>query len=269
MTVFDNIAFGLRVRRVQAVGNQESAWLPAAELLGLTSSLQKKPGQMSGGQRQRVAMGRAIVREPKIFLMDEPLSNLDAQLRVQMRTEIARLQQRLGVTTIYVTHDQTEAMVLGDMVAVLKDGVLQQHATPRGGIQSSGERVCGEVHRIAQHECSAGDCARGRRSCRRGAGCMRAGLRARGCRARQRTERPAASSLRHSALKHSRRLSATRGMLSLPGCAARWNSARTLDPKSWFTWTFLVLHAHLAVTSMIQVLATMSRSERAVSSSRG
>jgi multiple sugar transport system ATP-binding protein len=129
MSVFDNIAFGLRVRRVKRSVIKERV-LPTAELLGLTSSLQKKPGQMSGGQRQRVAMGRAIVREPKIFLMDEPLSNLDAQLRVQMRTEIARLQQRLGVTTIYVTHDQTEAMVLGDMVAVLKDGVLQQHATP-------------------------------------------------------------------------------------------------------------------------------------------
>jgi multiple sugar transport system ATP-binding protein len=106
MTVFDNIAFGLRVRRVRRSIIKERV-VPAA-----------------------VAMGRAIVREPKIFLMDEPLSNLDAQLRVQMRTEIARLQQRLGVTTIYVTHDQTEAMVLGDMVAVLKDGVLQQHATP-------------------------------------------------------------------------------------------------------------------------------------------
>jgi multiple sugar transport system ATP-binding protein len=129
MTVFDNMAFGLRVRRVRRSVIKERVF-PAAELLGLTASLQKKPGQMSGGQRQRVAMGRAIVREPKIFLMDEPLSNLDAQLRVQMRTEIARLQQRLGVTTIYVTHDQTEAMVLGDMVAVLKDGVLQQHAPP-------------------------------------------------------------------------------------------------------------------------------------------
>ena len=102
----------------------------AAELLGLTASLKKKPAHLSGGQRQRVAMGRAIVREPTIYLMDEPLSNLDAQLRVDMRSEIARLQRRLGVTTVYVTHDQTEAMVLGDKVAVLKDGLLQQHATP-------------------------------------------------------------------------------------------------------------------------------------------
>lgn len=130
MTVFDNMAFGLRIRRsprAEIARRVESA----ADLLGLTHSLRKKPAQLSGGQRQRVAMGRAIVREPRIYLMDEPLSNLDAQLRVEMRAEIARLQRRLGVTTIYVTHDQTEAMVLGDRVAVLKDGVLQQHATPQ------------------------------------------------------------------------------------------------------------------------------------------
>jgi multiple sugar transport system ATP-binding protein len=130
MTVFDNMAFGLRIRRfpkAEITRRVESA----AGLLGLAQSLRKKPAQLSGGQRQRVAMGRAIVREPRIYLMDEPLSNLDAQLRVEMRAEIARLQRRLGVTTIYVTHDQTEAMVLGDRVAVLRDGVLQQHATPQ------------------------------------------------------------------------------------------------------------------------------------------
>ena len=130
MTVFDNMAFGLRIRRfpkAEIARRVESA----ATLLGLAPSLRKKPAQLSGGQRQRVAMGRAIVREPRLYLMDEPLSNLDAQLRVEMRTEIARLQRRLGVTTIYVTHDQTEAMVLGDRVAVLKDGVLQQHASPQ------------------------------------------------------------------------------------------------------------------------------------------
>jgi multiple sugar transport system ATP-binding protein len=130
MTAFENIAFGLRVRHERRAAIRAKV-LPIASLLGLSAALKKKPGQMSGGQRQRVAMGRAIVREPKIFLMDEPLSNLDAQLRIQMRTEIARLQRRLGVTTIYVTHDQTEAMVLGDHVAVMKDGVLQQHATPQ------------------------------------------------------------------------------------------------------------------------------------------
>ena len=129
MTVFDNMAFGLRIRKVSRDEIRKRVH-EAAELLGLTASLKKKPAHLSGGQRQRVAMGRAIVREPTIYLMDEPLSNLDAQLRVDMRSEIARLQRRLGVTTVYVTHDQTEAMVLGDMVAVLKDGVLQQHATP-------------------------------------------------------------------------------------------------------------------------------------------
>ena len=102
-------------------------------------------------------MGRAIVREPTIYLMDEPLSNLDAQLRVDMRSEIARLQRRLGVTTVYVTHDQTEAMVLGDKVAVLKDGVLQQHATPRRGLRPAGQRVRRALHRLAQHEPLRGD----------------------------------------------------------------------------------------------------------------
>ncbi len=129
MNVFDNMAFGLRVRRAPK-GETEERVRAAGDLLGLIASLSKKPAQLSGGQRQRVAMGRAIVRSPGIFLMDEPLSNLDAQLRVRMRTEIARLQRRLGVTTIYVTHDQIEAMVLGDRVAVLKGGVLQQYGTP-------------------------------------------------------------------------------------------------------------------------------------------
>jgi multiple sugar transport system ATP-binding protein len=129
MTVRDNLAFGLKIRRTSRK-EIDTRVREVAELLGLGSSLGKRPAQLSGGQRQRVAMGRAIVREPKIFLMDEPLSNLDAQLRVQMRTEIARLQRRLGVTTVYVTHDQTEAMVLGDRVAVLMGGLLQQYATP-------------------------------------------------------------------------------------------------------------------------------------------
>src|SRR5213079_2185751 len=102
-----------------------------ATMLGLVEYLHRKPGQLSGGQRQRVAMGRAIIREPSVFLMDEPLSNLDAKLRVQMRAEIAALQSRLGTTTVYVTHDQSEAMTLGDRVAVLSDGRLQQCDTPR------------------------------------------------------------------------------------------------------------------------------------------
>jgi multiple sugar transport system ATP-binding protein len=123
------MAFGLKMRNADKDEIRRRV-LDAATVLGIEDLLQKKPRQLSGGQRQRVAMGRAIVREPKAFLMDEPLSNLDAKLRVQMRAEIARIQQAVGVTTIYVTHDQTEAMTLGDEVAVMNKGVLQQVATP-------------------------------------------------------------------------------------------------------------------------------------------
>jgi multiple sugar transport system ATP-binding protein len=125
MTVAANLAFGLRLRRVPKTERDQRV-LEVARTLGLDELLDRKPGALSGGQRQRVAMGRAIVREPKAFLMDEPLSNLDAKLRVSMRAELARLHERLGVTTIYVTHDQIEAMTLGQRVAVLRDGVLQQ-----------------------------------------------------------------------------------------------------------------------------------------------
>ncbi|MDO5080454.1 ABC transporter ATP-binding protein [Buchananella hordeovulneris] len=130
MSVHDNMGFALKIagtprdeitRRVKE----------AAEILDLTQYLDRKPKALSGGQRQRVAMGRAIVRQPQVFLMDEPLSNLDAKLRVQTRTQIASLQRRLGVTTVYVTHDQTEALTMGDRIAVLKDGILQQVGTPR------------------------------------------------------------------------------------------------------------------------------------------
>src|SRR5687768_9118618 len=130
LSVAKNLGYGLKVRktpkaeierRVQEVGR----------MLGLEDLLDRRPGALSGGQRQRVAMGRAIVREPAAFLMDEPLSNLDAKLRVAMRSELARLHERLGVTTIYVTHDQTEAMTLGQRVAVLRDGVLQQVGAPQ------------------------------------------------------------------------------------------------------------------------------------------
>jgi multiple sugar transport system ATP-binding protein len=130
MTVFDNIGFALKLARVPKP-ELDSRVRKAATILELEPYLDRKPGQLSGGQRQRVAMGRAIVRQPKAFLMDEPLSNLDAKLRVQMRAEIARLQRDLGVTTIYVTHDQVEAMTMGDRVAVLKDGYLQQVDTPQ------------------------------------------------------------------------------------------------------------------------------------------
>jgi multiple sugar transport system ATP-binding protein len=130
MTVFDNMGFGLRQRRL-AKAEVERRVNEAAHTLGLEETLAKKPRTLSGGQRQRVAMGRAIVREPQAFLMDEPLSNLDAKLRVEMRAEILRLQRALAVTTIYVTHDQTEAMTMGDRVAVMRKGLLQQVAGPQ------------------------------------------------------------------------------------------------------------------------------------------
>jgi len=130
MTVYDNMAFGLKLRKLpkQEIDRRVRE---AADILGLGEFLQRKPKALSGGQRQRVAMGRAIVREPKAFLMDEPLSNLDAKLRVQMRSEIARIQSELGVTTLYVTHDQVEAMTMGDRVAVIRKGVLQQVGAPQ------------------------------------------------------------------------------------------------------------------------------------------
>ena len=130
MSAFDNMAFGLKLRKVKKERRGERV-NSAARTLGLAEVLPKKPRTLSGGQRQRVAMGRAIVREPRAFLMDEPLSNLDAKLRVEMRAEIARLQRTLGVTTIYVTHDQVEAMTLGDRVAIMRDGLLQQVAKPQ------------------------------------------------------------------------------------------------------------------------------------------
>ena len=130
LSVADNIGFPLRVAKVPKAVRAERV-REVAELLELTEFLERKPGQLSGGQRQRVAMGRAIVRQPRVFLMDEPLSNLDAKLRVQMRADIAALQARLGVTTVYVTHDQAEAMTLGHRVAVLRDARLQQCDTPR------------------------------------------------------------------------------------------------------------------------------------------
>ncbi|MBX6341044.1 MAG: sn-glycerol-3-phosphate ABC transporter ATP-binding protein UgpC, partial [Thermomicrobiaceae bacterium] len=130
MNVRDNMAFGLQLRRFpkQEIDRRVQE---AARLLGLEALLDRKPRQLSGGQRQRVALGRAIVREPQVFLMDEPLSNLDAKLRVQTRAEIIKLQQRLGTTTIYVTHDQTEAMTMGHRIAVMSAGVLQQLDTPQ------------------------------------------------------------------------------------------------------------------------------------------
>ena len=130
MSVYDNMAFGLKLRKVPK-DQIDKMVKEAAKILDLTPLLDRKPKALSGGQRQRVAMGRAIVRNPKVFLMDEPLSNLDAKLRVQMRIEIAKLHQRLGTTIIYVTHDQTEAMTLGTRIVVMKDGIIQQVDTPQ------------------------------------------------------------------------------------------------------------------------------------------
>ena len=129
MTVYENIAFGLRLRKM-AKEEIDQLVTEAAETLGLAHLLERKPKALSGGQRQRVALGRAIVRKPSVFLFDEPLSNLDAELRVQMRAEIANLQKRLGITSVYETHDQTEAMTMGDRIAVLHDGNLRQVGSP-------------------------------------------------------------------------------------------------------------------------------------------
>ena len=130
MTVYDNMAFGLKLRKVPK-DQIDKAVREAARILDLEKLLDRKPKALSGGQRQRVAMGRAIVRNPKVFLMDEPLSNLDAKLRVQMRIEISKLHENLGATIIYVTHDQTEAMTLGTRIVVMKDGIVQQVDTPQ------------------------------------------------------------------------------------------------------------------------------------------
>ncbi|MDU3199034.1 MAG: sn-glycerol-3-phosphate ABC transporter ATP-binding protein UgpC [Anaerococcus hydrogenalis] len=130
MTIYDNMAFSLKIKKTPK-DEIDRKVKEAAKILGIENLLKRKPKQLSGGQRQRVAMGRAIVRNPKVFLMDEPLSNLDAKLRVQMRIEISKLHQKLGTTMIYVTHDQTEAMTLGTRIVVMKDGVVQQIDTPQ------------------------------------------------------------------------------------------------------------------------------------------
>ena len=137
MTVYDNMAFGLKLRKVPK-DQIDKMVREAAKILDLEPLLDRKPKALSGGQRQRVAMGRAIVRDPKVFLMDEPLSNLDAKLRGQMRIEISKIHQRLGATIIYVTHDQTEAMTLGTRIVVMKDGVVQQVDTPQNLYQKPG-----------------------------------------------------------------------------------------------------------------------------------
>ena len=151
MTVAENIGFALKLRKLPK-DELNAKVKDAADILGLTDWLDRKPGQLSGGQRQRVAMGRAIVRSPSVFLMDEPLSNLDAKLRVQMRAEVQRIQRRIGVATVYVTHDQIEAMTMGDRVTVLRAGVLQQVDTPQNLYDNPDNVLRGGLHRLAGPE---------------------------------------------------------------------------------------------------------------------
>ncbi len=163
MTVADNMGFALKIAGMSK-DDIKARVAEAAKLLDLEPYLERKPKALSGGQRQRVAMGRAIVRKPQVFLMDEPLSNLDAKLRVQTRTQIASLQTRLGITTVYVTHDQIEAMTMGDRVAVLKDGLLHAGGHPAAALRPPGERLRGGLHRLAGDEPGRGQAQRaGRR----------------------------------------------------------------------------------------------------------
>ncbi len=152
MTVADNIGFALKLAHVPERRDSPSRVAEAAKMLDLEEYLHRKPKALSGGQRQRVAMGRAIVRRPQVFLLDEPLSNLDAKLRVQTRTQIASLQRRLEVTTVYVTHDQVEAMTMGDRVAVLDRGKLQQVDTPHRALHEAREHARCRLHRLSLDE---------------------------------------------------------------------------------------------------------------------
>ncbi len=154
MTVGENMGFALKLAKVDQAEIDEKV-NEAAKILDLDQHLSRKPANLSGGQRQRVAMGRAIVRNPAAFLMDEPLSNLDAKLRVQMRTEVSRIQKNLGTTTVYVTHDQTEAMTLGDRVAVMRAGVLQQVGSPMELYNTPKNLFVAGLHRLTGHELHA------------------------------------------------------------------------------------------------------------------
>ena len=162
MSVYDNMAFGLKMRKFPKPEIAKRVQ-DAAEILGIQELLKRKPRQLSGGQRQRVAVGRAIVRHPQVFLFDEPLSNLDAKLRVQMRVELKRLHERLETTAIYVTHDQVEAMTLGSRVVVMKDGWVQQVGEPMEIYGRPAEQVRGRLHRLPGHELHPGDDQRDRR----------------------------------------------------------------------------------------------------------
>ena len=152
MTVRQNLGYGAARPQDAEAGDRAAASREVAKLLGLDELLDRRPGALSGGQLQRVAMGRAIVREPEAFLMDEPLSNLDAKLRVTMRTSLQQLHRRLGTTTVYVTHDQVEAMTLGQRVAVMRDGQLQQVDAPQTPLRRAGEPLRRRVHRLPGDE---------------------------------------------------------------------------------------------------------------------
>ncbi len=151
MSVYENMAFGLKLRKLPR-DQIDLRVREAAAILGIEEYLDRKPKALSGGQRQRVAVGRAIVRKPKVFLFDEPLSNLDAKLRVQMRTEISKLHQRLGATMIYVTHDQTEAMTMGDKIVLDEGRICAADRHPDGNLCETCQQVCGRVHRKPSHE---------------------------------------------------------------------------------------------------------------------
>ena len=159
MTVFDNMAFGLKLRKFPKAEIEQRVD-EAARILDISTLLERKPKALSGGQRQRVAMGRAIVRNPKVFLFDEPLSNLDAKLRVQMRTEIKKLHQTVRTTTVYVTHDQVEAMTLADRVVVMNDGMHRAGRAAAGALPSSGDPLRRGLHRQPGDELSSRPCDR-------------------------------------------------------------------------------------------------------------
>ena len=149
LTVAENVAYGLKARKVPAAEIKPRVE-KALELVQIAHLAERKPSDLSGGQQQRVALARAFVIEPSVLLMDEPLSNLDAKLRVQMRTAIKKLQRQLGITTIYVTHDQEEALAISDRIAVMKDGMIMQCATPLGDLRPAGQCLCGQLHRHQQ-----------------------------------------------------------------------------------------------------------------------
>ena len=158
MTVYENLAFALKLRhlKIKTPVDKQKVFTGGGDSWSITELLQRKPKALSGGQRQRVAIGRAIVRHPKVFLMDEPLSNLDAKLRNQMRTEIIKLRERIETTFIYVTHDQTEAMTLGDRIVIMKDGYIHQTGASQEVFDNPGQQVRCGLHRFASDEFPSG-----------------------------------------------------------------------------------------------------------------